>query len=457
MIVYNSKREKIILDDEALSSGGEGAVYKIKSPSSYSNIYCVKIYYDNKRTEDRRKKIEFMVKNPPKMIERNGSKIGWPIDTISIDGNFAGFIMPLAFPDSKKLTILTGLSLSKRLDPSWQKYDRKLGKYSLVARMKLINNISIPIFMLHDTGMYVLQDFKPDNVLITHNGMVTLCDMDSIQITNDNKMSFPGTAATMEYAPPEYTNLNIGKSENVPVDTSWDNFTIAVVFYQLLFGIHPFAVTPKKIKDGESNELSTNIALELFPFGSNASKIAVIPKPHNNFKVIPEEMQSFFIKAFSSVVSSRPNVRDWGNLIHKYISEAGDVKKPEIKPNPPKIPNQPSTSVQPKSPKHRKPSKTTTTQSNVPPTTTQTQETIKTDVSNKGNKALRMVFVIIVFALLFLLLTILAIAYFDYSNSDRFIEEIIEPYVTITEPDIDSETVAIIEYDDSVPPPTDSL
>ena len=101
--------------------------------------------------------------------------------------------------------------------------------------MKLINNISIPIFLLHDTGMYVLQDFKPDNVLITHNGMITLCDMDSIQITSENKMSFPGTAATMEYAPPEYTNLNVGKSENVPVDTSWDNFTIAVVFYQLLF------------------------------------------------------------------------------------------------------------------------------------------------------------------------------------------------------------------------------
>ena len=115
----------------------------------------------------------------------------------------------------------------------------------------------------------------------------------------------------------------------------------------------------------------------------------------NNFKVIPEEMQSFFIKAFSSVVSSRPNARDWGQLIHKYISEAGDVKKPEIKPNPSEIPNQPSTSVQPKQKKPRTPSKTTTTQSNVPPTTTQTQETIKNEASNKGNKVLRIVLGII--------------------------------------------------------------
>ena len=418
MIVYNSKREKIILDDEALSSGGEGAVYRIKSPSSFSKLYCIKIYYDKKRTEDRRQKLEFMVKNPPKMIERNGSKIGWPIDVVYLKNSFAGFMMPLAFPNSKKLTILTGLTLSKRLDASWQKYDRKLGKYSLVARMKLINNISIPIFMLHDTGMYVLQDFKPDNVLITHNGMITLCDMDSIQITQANKIVFPGSAATLEYAPPEYSNSNIGKSPNVTVDISWDGFTIAVVYYQLLFGIHPFAVTPKKLKDGESNEISTNIALNLFPFGPNANKLAVIPKPHNNFKVIPEEMQSFFIRAFSNEVSSRPGAKDWGKLIHKYISEAGDVKMPEIKPNPSEIPTQPSTSVQPKQKKPKTPSKTTTTQSNVPPTTTtQTQETIKTDASNKENKASRIVLGIIIGMIILVLVFFVYLVSGDYWHS----------------------------------------
>lgn len=333
MIVYNSNHKKIILEDEPLSSGGEGAVYKIQTPSSFANKYCVKLYYEKKRTEDRRKKIEFMVKNPPQKIEWDGSKIGWPIDLVYINNSFAGFIMPLAYPNSKKLTILTGLTLSKRLDSSWEKYDRKLGKYSLVSRMKLIVNISIPIHLLHDTGIYVLQDFKPDNVLITHDGLITLCDMDSIQINNGSKSSFYGTAATLEYAPPEYTNLNIGTSTGQPVDVSWDNFTIAVVFYQLMFGIHPYAVTPVKLKDGESNEISINIALNLFPFGPNASQLAVIPPPHNNFKVVPKEMQTFFIKAFSDNVLARPHAKDWGQLIHKYISGAGEVKKLESKSN----------------------------------------------------------------------------------------------------------------------------
>lgn len=348
MIVYNSKHEEITVVDEPISSGGEGAVYTISSPYLYKRNYCVKIYYEKKRTEDRQRKIDFMVNNPPKSIERSGSRIAWPIEIVYLNNSFAGFIMPLAFPDSRKLTILTGLSLSKRLDQSWHKYDRKLGKYSLVARMKLINNISIPIFLLHDTGIYTLQDFKPDNVLITHNGMVTLCDMDSIQITNGGRLLFPGTAATLDYAPPEFSNLNVGKSTDMPVEISWDNFTIAVVFYQLLFGIHPYAVTPKNLKNGASNELATNIANNLFPFGPNAGQVEVIPPPHNNFRIIPPEMQTMFANAFSDNPLVRPDARDWGILIHSYISEAGDVQLPNIKVGEPTPEPKPEPKPKPK-------------------------------------------------------------------------------------------------------------
>ena len=378
MIVYNSKQEKITLDDEALSSGGEGAVYGIKAPSSYRNTCCVKIYYDNKRTEERHRKIEFMVKNPPATIERKGCKIGWPLDMVMLNGKFAGFVMPLAYPDSRKLTILTGLTLSKRLDESWQKYDRRNGKYSLVARMKLINNIAIPIFLLHATGMYVIQDFKPDNVLITHNGMVTLCDMDSIQITKAGQLLFRGTAATMEYAPPEFANLNVG-------------------FYQLIFGIHPFAVTPKRMKDDENNELSTNIARLLFPFGANAGQVAVIPKPHNNFKVVPAEMQSFFIKAFSDNVASRPGAQDWGKLIHRYISEAGDVPMPTPKPAP-----KPSTTSGTAKPR---PTGTTTTRPKPkPPVTPQTPPTVPDDESGKKSGLPVWLVILIILNLVYLIL-----------------------------------------------------
>lgn len=346
MIVYNSKHQQITLEEKPFSSGGEGEVYKISSPSSKSDTYCVKLYYENKRTDDRHRKIEFMVNNPPQVLEKNGTKIGWPVDLVFLNNSFAGFVMPLAFPDSKKLSILIGLNLRNNLDPIWRKFDRKLGRYALVARLKLINNISIPIFLLHNTGKYVFQDFKPDNVLITHNGRVTLCDMDSIQISNGGKLMFPGTAATLEYAPPEYHNKNVGKTQDKPVTKSWDNFTIAVVFYQLLFGIHPFAVTPKDLPEGESNDLSSNIANGLFPFGSRSNKIAVIPKPHEKFNLVPPELQSYFRSAFSFAVNMRPGAQAWGELVHKYICSAGDVPRPESVPDP-----KTTTSSAPKPPK----------------------------------------------------------------------------------------------------------
>ena len=144
----------------------------------------------------------------------------------------------------------------------------------------------------------------------------------------------------------------------------------------MIFGIHPFAVTPKRMKDDENNELSTNIARLLFPFGANAGQVAVIPKPHNNFKVVPAEMQTFFIKAFSDNVMSRPGAQDWGKLIHKYISEAGDVPMPTPKPAP--KPSATSGTAKPR------PTGTTTTRPKPkPPVTPQTPPTVPDDESGK--------------------------------------------------------------------------
>ena len=106
-------------------------------------------------------------------------------------------LYPVAFPfpDSKKLTILILPKLKRTLKTEWYKFDKEYNiKYALVSRMKLINNIAIPIHILHSTNKYVLKDFKPDNVLVTSTGKVTIVDMDSIQICENGRLLFPGTA-----------------------------------------------------------------------------------------------------------------------------------------------------------------------------------------------------------------------------------------------------------------------
>ena len=316
MVVYTSKKEKVILADEPLAAGGEGEVRRIEScPSCFTDV-CAKLYFKKGQTKEQERKIRFMVDNPPSKIIGKGMMLAWPLETLhNARGGFIGFIMPTAFPDSKKLVILTLPTIKKSYKKEWYKFDKERDiKTALVSRLKLINNIAIPIHQLHATGKYVLKDFKPDNVLVTPTGMITIVDMDSIQICEGGKVLFPGTAATADYMPPEFYTRKVGIDRNIPLDKSWDNFAVSEVFYQLLFGLKPYAVIPKS-DDEDSNTIPYCIAHNLFPFGSHASLIAKIPNPHNNFHIVPPAVRSLFIKAFGDDPADRPQAMEWGRTI----------------------------------------------------------------------------------------------------------------------------------------------
>lgn len=330
MIVYTENKIAITLADESFSEGGEGKIFKVTSAPQQFNGTCVKIYFDKYRTPKKASKIGYMAQNPPSQIKGKGFLIGWPLAVI-VDSHraFLGFVMYLAPHDSIQLVNLTATKLSKKLGEEWhQYYDRENGKFSLVSRLKLIHNIAIPIHLLHSTGKYVLTDFKPQNVLVTRNGIVTLVDLDSIQITEGNRLQFSFEVLTPMYMPTEYYTKGIGKDSSKALDKSWDCFSIGVVFYQLIFGLHPYVVTPKSIKDDSSSEITDNIARNLFPFGSNKNSIESYPPLHNKFSVLPQEIQTLFKRAFSPNPSERPNAEEWGKAIHQVIKNAGSVSPP---------------------------------------------------------------------------------------------------------------------------------
>jgi serine/threonine protein kinase len=167
-----------------------------------------------------------------------------------------------------------------------------------------------------------LKDFKPDNVLVTSTGKVTIVDMDSIQICENGRLLFPGTAATDTYIPPEFYK-GVGQNKNDILDKSWDNFAVSVVFYQLLFGLHPYVVVPY-VDSEESNTIPYCIKENLFPFGINSSKIKSFAKPHNNFNVVPPQVQQLFVRAFGLNPSDRPQAMEWGKTIKQVIDNAGE-------------------------------------------------------------------------------------------------------------------------------------
>jgi serine/threonine protein kinase len=335
--VFTSKHEPIELAEKPFASGGEGAVFKVITAPHHLKDICVKLYHVKKipsenekvRQKEREDRILYMVKNPPSTIRGENFMMGWPLDWVTNQyGKFIGFVMPLAFPGSKELVNLTATTFSKKLGKEWQeRYDRSLGKKALLSRLKLICNIAIPVHILHSTGKYVLKDFKPQNVLATADGRITICDMDSIQIADGGKLLFSGTAATPDYMPPEFYSKGIGKKTTDIISESWDTFALGVVFYQLLFGIHPYVVTPKVEQGDGANDISHNISSELFPFGANRNMIKIHPKLHDKFLALPVEFQNKFTRTFSNNPNNRPSANEWGQYIYKIV-KGGEINNP---------------------------------------------------------------------------------------------------------------------------------
>ncbi len=349
MKLYTSRHETITLNDKPLASGGEGEIREVLSaPERFKNV-CAKLYYQKGRTEQQKQKIKYMAANPPREVSGDGFMIGWPLDYITdANRNFMGFLMPLAFSNSIQLINLTTPRLPKNLSSDWfYRYDRNNGVSALLSRLKLINNIAIPVYLLHSAQRYVMKDFKPENVLVTANGKISMVDMDSIQIVDNGKLLFSGNAATPNYIPPEYYTNGVGKSPSDILDKSWDEFAIGVVFYQLLFGLHPYVVTPSQTADDSISDISQHISENLFPFGLNASKIASYPPLHNKFKKLPPYLQNLFLRSFASQASNRPTASAWGKTIHDIIVSAPKPAPPTVggpQNPPPKTPPTPPSS-----------------------------------------------------------------------------------------------------------------
>jgi hypothetical protein len=282
-----------------------------------------------------------MINNPPFQIQSKRFMIGWPVETIHhLNNDFVGFMMPLAFQDSRQLICLTVPTINtKKLDEVWLKYSKDSGIDGLVARLKLMYNIAGAVFLLHRTGKYVLKDFKPGNVLVTHSGEITIVDMDSIQITGESGLLFPGTAATVNYRPPEFYNSGTGQPENKPLELSWDYFALSVVFYQLLFGLHPYVCTPKVQTDSNCKEIFKNIAGNLFPFGGNTDRIESYPPLHDRFHDFPASLQKLFIRSFSLDTQQRPGADEWRKILNEIIKDPGKITVSSLEPDSQKSPN----------------------------------------------------------------------------------------------------------------------
>ena len=164
-------------------------------------------------------------------------------------------------------------------------------------------------------------DVKPKNILVAieHIGgkpniIPYVLDLDNITIRNDT-----GQLAPLH---PQYTPEY--KAPEGPVDRYYDYYSIAVIFYQLIFDIHPFNVLGgTRFMDG--TEMDFFVRNKCFAWGRNRkflSRQTQDDPRHNNFTRIPESLQRLFIRAFDSDVPAlRPSMKEWMMALENLLSD----------------------------------------------------------------------------------------------------------------------------------------
>lgn len=317
--LLKESRTLIEIAKTPFAGGGEGDLYKIKSPAAYRN-YVAKIYHPHKISKEREEKTEYLINNPPVGLSENGS-IVWIKDALyTPEYQFAGFIMP--FARGKKLEMLCLGKLPKKIGADWQRFDLK-NPAALQYRMRICFNLAAAIYQMHATEHYVLVDMKPENILLQPNGLLAIVDTDSVEVIENDVAIFPAPVATPEYTPPEfYTNEH---RKNTTVGESWDRFGLAVIFYKLLCGIHPFAGSAHVPYD---NLVSLHEKIEhgLFVHRTeNQDIFSVIPPPHRQFEKLETNLQALFIQCFEeghTNPEARPTANDWCSALLVAIGDA---------------------------------------------------------------------------------------------------------------------------------------
>src|SRR5690606_28050292 len=162
------------------------------------------------------------IKNKPTSLLTSNFSSCWPTEMVYDSlGNFLGFVMPLAFDGSIKLYELATAQLNPKHFSQWNKFERT-STNGIVKRLKISVNISIALHSIHDSKKYSLVDYKPQNILITNEGKISVTDVDSFQISENKKVLYHAEVTTPEYTPPEALYL---KPSNHFIPESWDRFS----------------------------------------------------------------------------------------------------------------------------------------------------------------------------------------------------------------------------------------
>ncbi|MEO8821746.1 MAG: hypothetical protein ABI267_02235 [Ginsengibacter sp.] len=306
-VLHLEDKTTITIDSEPFGSGGSGDVFRILSPSHLSN-QVVKLYHNERLTNDAENKIRHLVST--RISQREHESIVWIKNVVLDDGKFVGFTMNYA----------DGIGLEQFLnDRWWRKNDTKdWDKFELENvkgmenRISLCLNISIAINIIHKNNNYTIADIKPSNFKIHKNGLVSIIDIDNIEVIENGKVVYAAQVITPDFSPPEFHNGLDYKQ--TAASQNWDRYSLAILFYNILCGIHPFLGVGCSFPFEVCTDCPDLIKNGLFLHGRNSSYINFKQPQHSNFLNLTNEIKSLFIQCFDNGHDKpqlRPSAEDW--------------------------------------------------------------------------------------------------------------------------------------------------
>lgn len=293
-MTYTGQHSEQYVTGRELGKGGEGNVYELQNHPA-----LVLKRYNEPPTKQKLQKLQLMATMRTPAIEAFAA---WPIDVVD-DGNGGyGFVM-------KKLVGYVPLHhVFSPMDRKKMFADKGYNFLVHVAR-----NVATAFHHLHEADL-VVGDVNEGNILVSASGMIAFIDCDSFQVRHGDDYFFCEVGVP-RYTPPEL--LKKKTFENVVRTTNTDNFSMAILLFQLLFlGRHPFAGKNKSAGDMDEE---TAIRLGHFAYSLTAERKKLTPPP-NSFPItnLPDDVVQLFHRAFES--AERPQPWEWINAFEALLA-----------------------------------------------------------------------------------------------------------------------------------------
>ncbi|MEM6269129.1 MAG: hypothetical protein AAF998_06795 [Bacteroidota bacterium] len=321
MKLTSASGRQVILDSTPMAQGGEGAIHRIEQPATPLRV--AKIFHDQSKAVAMEDKLNHLCQNSPIRSMITGRfQLIWPEELLFENGTFVGYWMSCVQPEAISLSFLTlPISPAKKFGKAWQHYDQA-NSLSRKNRLEVCLNLAKAIKGL--TSQYTLLDLKPDNVLVMPDGGISLIDLDSVQVAMNSVLLFPAGAVTPDYAPREFHTGKVDFTQQA-TDQSWTVFSFAVIVYEILLGIHPFAGAYFSGKYSKvAPDIPGHIAHGLYPNGRSGQFLERPPAPpHLRIDQFPPLLRRLWIRAFDDGTDNpraRPSIPEWIKTLQGALS-----------------------------------------------------------------------------------------------------------------------------------------